>query len=306
MAISVIALIRIPPDRTEDDSEKLARHKKMETGLVTAKDRGFSYFERVEERNCFYIFGQFESLDEVYVDPESIENISDIIQLGGLAHFHCRIDSVTADADVLVLHRFNMKADSWPNFARQLEDRPGETTGDAGRLVCGWRMDPKRDEQDQAPNMFDHVALSVPQDKYPAVVDFYIAALAPLGYEKLVSMFDDKLVALGDKNSPMANKADFWLSGMAESVVDKNYAHWAFTADGQHPQTGASLKSVCLANRYVVFLERSKVDASYEKALAAGGKDNGAPGPRPHFGPQYYAAFVIDPMGNNIEVVCRK
>ncbi|KAM3562358.1 hypothetical protein MY1884_001857 [Beauveria asiatica] len=148
MAISVIALIRIPPDRTEDDSEKLARHKKMETGLVTLKDRGFSYFERVEERNCFYIFGQFESLDEVYVDPESIENISDMIQLGGLSHFHCRIDSVTADADVLVLHRFNMKADSWPNFARQLKNRPGETTGDTGRLVCGWRMDPKRDEQE--------------------------------------------------------------------------------------------------------------------------------------------------------------
>ncbi|KAM3504107.1 hypothetical protein MY10362_003771 [Beauveria mimosiformis] len=137
--------------------------------------------------------------------------------------------------------------------------------------------------------MFDHVALSVPQDKYPAVVDFYVVALAPLGYEKLISMFDDKLVALGDKNSPMANKANFWLSGMAESAVDKNYAHWAFAAD-----------------RMWCFLERSKVDAFYEKALAAGGKDNGAPGPRPHFGPHYYAAFVIDPMGNNIEVVCRK
>lgn len=81
--------------------------------------------------------------------------------------------------------------------------------------------------------MFDHVALSVPQDKYPAVVAFYMAALAPLGYEKLISMFDDKLVALGDKSSPMANKADFWLSGMAESVVDKNYAHYAFAADGE-------------------------------------------------------------------------
>ncbi|OAQ98995.1 hypothetical protein LLEC1_04383 [Akanthomyces lecanii] len=131
--------------------------------------------------------------------------------------------------------------------------------------------------------MFDHVALSVPQDKYPAVVAFYTAALAPLGYEKLISMFDDKLVALGDKSSPMANKADFWLSGMAESVVEKNYAHYAFAAD-----------------------DRSKVDAFYTKALAAGGKDNGAPGPRPHFGPHYYAAFVIDPMGNNVEIVCRK
>ncbi len=83
--------------------------------------------------------------------------------------------------------------------------------------------------------MFDHVALSVPQDKYPTVVGFYTAALAPLGYEQLISMFEGKLVALGDKTSPMANKADFWLSGLAESVVEKNYTHWAFAADGEYP-----------------------------------------------------------------------
>ncbi|KAM3504108.1 hypothetical protein MY10362_003772 [Beauveria mimosiformis] len=148
MAISVIALIRIPPNRTKDDKEKLVRHKRIETALVTLKDCGFSYFERVGERNCFYVFGQFESLDEVYVDLEGIENISDIVQLGGLAHFDCRINSVTADANVLMLHRFIIKADSWLNFVRQLEDRPGETTGDAGRLVCGWRMDPKEDEEE--------------------------------------------------------------------------------------------------------------------------------------------------------------
>lgn len=87
--------------------------------------------------------------------------------------------------------------------------------------------------------MFDHVALSVPQDKYRAVVDFYLAALAPLNYEKLISMFEDKLVALGDKNSPMENKANFWLSGMAETVVEKNYAHWAFAADGEWRNTRA-------------------------------------------------------------------
>ncbi|KAJ6790385.1 hypothetical protein PWT90_04223 [Aphanocladium album] len=131
--------------------------------------------------------------------------------------------------------------------------------------------------------MFDHVALSVPQDKYQAVVDFYLAALAPLGYEKLISMLDDKLVALGDKKSPMENKADFWLSGMNDIAVEKTYAHYAFVAD-----------------------DKSKVEEFYTKALSAGGKDNGAPGPRPHFGPHYYAAFVIDPMGNNVEVLCRK
>ncbi|KAI6401819.1 hypothetical protein MCOR23_004160 [Pyricularia oryzae] len=46
------------------------------------------------------------------------------------------------------------------------------------------------------------------------------------------------------------------------------------------------------------------VDAFHAAAVKAGGKDNGAPGPRPHYGPAYYGAFVIDPAGNNAEVVC--
>ncbi|HEX4459038.1 MAG TPA: VOC family protein [Polyangia bacterium] len=49
---------------------------------------------------------------------------------------------------------------------------------------------------------------------------------------------------------------------------------------------------------------RGAVDAFYRAALAAGGKDNGPPGPRPDYGPHYYAAFVRDPERNNIEVVC--
>jgi catechol 2,3-dioxygenase-like lactoylglutathione lyase family enzyme len=51
---------------------------------------------------------------------------------------------------------------------------------------------------------------------------------------------------------------------------------------------------------------RADVDAFYEAALAAGGKDNGAPGIRPHYHPNYYAAFVHDPDGINIEAVCHK
>ncbi len=51
---------------------------------------------------------------------------------------------------------------------------------------------------------------------------------------------------------------------------------------------------------------RSEVDAFYHAALDAGGADNGAPGPRPHYHPNYYAAFVRDPDGNNIEAVCHK
>ena len=49
---------------------------------------------------------------------------------------------------------------------------------------------------------------------------------------------------------------------------------------------------------------RAAVDTFYRTALAAGGKDNGPPGPRPDYGPHYYAAFVRDPERNNIEVVC--
>ena len=51
---------------------------------------------------------------------------------------------------------------------------------------------------------------------------------------------------------------------------------------------------------------REQVDAFHRAALAAGGKDHGAPGLRPQYHANYYAAFVIDPDGHNIEVVCHK
>lgn len=50
--------------------------------------------------------------------------------------------------------------------------------------------------------------------------------------------------------------------------------------------------------------DHAAVDAFYQAALKAGGKDNGAPGPRVHYHPHYYGAFVLDPAGNNIEAVC--
>ncbi len=49
---------------------------------------------------------------------------------------------------------------------------------------------------------------------------------------------------------------------------------------------------------------RAQVNAFYEAAMAAGGKDNGPPGLRPHYAPTYYGAFVIDPDGHNLEAVC--
>ncbi|MGB6118137.1 MAG: VOC family protein [Mesorhizobium sp.] len=58
--------------------------------------------------------------------------------------------------------------------------------------------------------------------------------------------------------------------------------------------------------RHIAFSARSRaeVDAFYTAAMAAGGRDNGPPGPRPHYHANYYGAFVLDPDGNNVEAVC--
>ena len=76
----------------------------------------------------------------------------------------------------------------------------------------------------------------------------------------------------------MAPKADFWIN---EGTPQRPHIHIAFRAEN-HQQ----------------------VDAFHKAALVAGGTDNGAPGPRPHYHVNYYGAFVLDPDGHNIEVVC--
>lgn len=67
-------------------------------------------------------------------------------------------------------------------------------------------------------------------------------------------------------------------------------------------------KGIVGTGTHVAFEAEShaQVDAFHAAALAAGGRDNGTPGPRPHYGPDYYAAFVYDPDGANIEAVCSK
>jgi catechol 2,3-dioxygenase-like lactoylglutathione lyase family enzyme len=75
-------------------------------------------------------------------------------------------------------------------------------------------------------------------------------------------------------------KAFFWIGGGAKP---KGGTHVAFKAP-----------------------TRADVDSFYRAALAAGGKDNGPPGLRPHYHPNHYGAFVLDPDGNNIEAVCRQ
>lgn len=111
---------------------------------------------------------------------------------------------------------------------------------------------------------------------------FYEAALQPLGMgvtmEVGPELTESKGTAIGF-GTPETNGL-FWI-GDNEKVGEG--VHIAFEAD-----------------------DHATVDAFYEAAIAAGGQDNGKPGPRPHYGPNYYAAFVYDPDGANIEVVCDK
>jgi catechol 2,3-dioxygenase-like lactoylglutathione lyase family enzyme len=116
--------------------------------------------------------------------------------------------------------------------------------------------------------VIDHISLHV--SDLAAAKAFYSAALAPLGYTVLMDF--GHVAGLG-----VAPKPDFWLSG---GGPEKPPAHIAFRA----------------ANR-------AEVDAFYKAAIAAGGVDNGGPGPRAIYHPGYYGAFVLDADGNNIEAV---
>ena len=124
--------------------------------------------------------------------------------------------------------------------------------------------------------MIDHIGISV---RDPAASRrFYDGALAPLGYALLREI---PLAVTGGRavfGYGVAPKPDFWV---AEGEPQTPRVHVAFRAS-----------------------DRAAVDAFYRAALAAGGRDNGAPGPRPHYHEHYYGAFVLDPDGHNIEAVC--
>lgn len=119
--------------------------------------------------------------------------------------------------------------------------------------------------------MIDHIGVAV--SDLDRSIAFYQKALAPLGYE-LFRKFEGQAAGFG-----VAGKPDFWI-GKGEV---KQPVHVAFRSTG-----------------------RAQVRAFYEAALAAGGKDNGAPGPRPHYHEHYYGGFVTDPDGHNIEAVCHE
>lgn len=115
----------------------------------------------------------------------------------------------------------------------------------------------------------DHVSLSVAD--FDAARTFYLAALKPLGMG-LVMEFPGTC-GLGPEGRPF-----FWLNAGGKTAP---HIHLAFRAD-----------------------TRAAVDAFYKAAIAAGARDNGPPGLRSMYHPNYYAAFVIDPDGHNIEAVC--
>ena len=123
--------------------------------------------------------------------------------------------------------------------------------------------------------MIDHSGIQVADIK--AARAFYDACIGALGGSLLLEFpqpQDSEKVMLGYGR----DKPDFWLT---EGVTQVPTLHFAFSAT-----------------------DHAMVDAFYEAALAAGGRDNGAPGPRPIYHENYYGAFVLDPEGNNIEAVC--
>jgi catechol 2,3-dioxygenase-like lactoylglutathione lyase family enzyme len=121
--------------------------------------------------------------------------------------------------------------------------------------------------------MFDHVKFGVTD--YAASKTFFIKALEPIG----LAVVSEGVPTYGIELSA-DGKASLCLYQSEEKPA---HLHLAFVADS-----------------------RQQVDAFYRVALKAGGKDNGAPGLRPHYHANYYAAFVIDPDGHNIEVVCHQ
>ncbi len=127
--------------------------------------------------------------------------------------------------------------------------------------------------------MLDHTGFAVSDLKKSKT--FYAAALQPLGITLLAEVTAEQTGGAGaHAGFGAASKPFFWIGDHGRACTG---VHIAFAAK-----------------------TRAQVDSFYRAALKAGGKDNGAPGPRPHYHENYYGAFVLDPDGNNIEAVCHK
>lgn len=129
--------------------------------------------------------------------------------------------------------------------------------------------------------MIDHVGFAVSDIERSRA--FYEAALAPLGISVIMDIPPEQNAEGGGGRALGFGK-------------DRNPFFWI--ADNQRVGEGTHIAFTVASH--------AEVKAFYEAALAAGGKDNGAPGLRPHYHPNYYAAFVFDPDGFNIEAVSHR
>lgn len=124
--------------------------------------------------------------------------------------------------------------------------------------------------------MLDHIGLKVTDVELSRA--FYDQALKPLGVSVVMEVPKEKTGSTPYLGYGEGYKPYFWV-GQDSRATEK--LHVAFVA-ASHAQ----------------------VDAFYEAAIKAGGRNNGPPGPRPHYHAAYYGAFVLDPDGHNIEAVC--
>jgi catechol 2,3-dioxygenase-like lactoylglutathione lyase family enzyme len=127
--------------------------------------------------------------------------------------------------------------------------------------------------------MLDHVGFAVADAERSRV--FYEQALAALGIALIMTANADQTESGGTAHGFGSNGKPYFWVGDNEAVGEGT--HVAFAAE-----------------------TLATVDAFYKAALAAGGRDNGAPGLRPHYHPNYYGAFVLDPDGINVEAVCHR
>jgi catechol 2,3-dioxygenase-like lactoylglutathione lyase family enzyme len=132
--------------------------------------------------------------------------------------------------------------------------------------------------------VIDHLGLDVRD--IARATEFYLKALAPLGYGIVMQVSAEErggspAVGFGPPGKAadfQSGKPSFWI---AKGEPQSGPMHVAFVAES-----------------------RAAVDAFYDAAIKAGGKDNGGPGLRPEYHADYYGAFVFDPDGNNVEAVC--
>ena len=126
--------------------------------------------------------------------------------------------------------------------------------------------------------MLDHIGLTV--SDFARARAFYDAALAPLGVAMVMEVTPEQTGGSSHLGYGSDGRPYFWIG---DAGATTGVLHVAFAAP-----------------------DRATVDAFYAAALAAGGRDNGAPGLREHYHPTYYGAFVLDPDGHNIEAVCHQ